>query len=188
MALSDILDKIKEETDSKIEELNDEYKARILALEAEVKEKKEKAKEEMDEQVRVNSKKILNKMETAAMMEAKSKLLKEKRDLLDSIFGEVLDRLVSADNYKEMITGLLKASEIEGDNVLLVPAKGKEDVTASALSASGKPYKMADKSANIKGGFILESERIEIDNSFESILNKQLRDDLELDIAKMLFT
>jgi len=188
MALSDILDKIKEETDLKMAELNEEYEAKILAFEAEIKEKKEKAKKEMDEQVKVNSKKILNKMETAAMMEAKSKLLKEKRGLLDSIFDEVLDRLISAENYKEMIVGLLKASEIEGDNVLLVPAKGKEEVTASALSASGKPYKMADKSSHIKGGFILESDKIEINNSFESILNKQLRDDLELDVAKMLFT
>jgi len=187
MALSDILDKIKEETEAKMAEINSEYEAKTLALEAEFKEKKEKSKAEMDSQVITNSKKILNKMKTAAMMEAKSKLLREKRELLDSIFADVLEKLSAADNYKEMIEGLLKNSDIEGEDVLLVPAKGKEDVTARALLASGKSYKMSDESIGIKGGFILESDKIEIDNSFESILNKQLRDDLELDIAKMLF-
>ena len=187
MALSDILDKIKEETDAKINEINEQYKAKLSALEADFKEKKEKAKAEMDEQVAVNSKRILNKMETVAKMEAKNKLLKEKRELLDTIFEEALNALVAAENYQDMVTTLLKHSQIKGDDVIVVPAKGKEDVTASALSASGKPYKMADKPADIKGGFILQSDKIEIDNSFESILNKQLRDDLELDIAKMLF-
>lgn len=187
MALSDILDKIKEETQGKMKELNEQNEAKLATLEADFKELKEKAKAEMDEQVTVNSKKILNKMETVAKMEAKNKLLKEKRELLDSIFEEALEKLAKAGNYTEMVTTLLKNSEIGEDDVTVVPAKGKEDETKSALAASGRPYKMAEKSANIKGGFILQSSRVEVDSSFESILHKQLRDDLELDIAKMLF-
>lgn len=187
MALSDILDKIKDETDSKLKELNEEYEAKLAALEADFKEKKEKAKAEMDEQVAVNSKKILNKMETVAKMEAKNKLLKEKRELLDAIFADALNALAGSGKYQDMLTALLKHSQIKGDDVKVVPAKGKEDATKAALSASGKSYQMADKSADIKGGFILQSEKIEIDNSFESILHKQLRGDLELEIAKTLF-
>lgn len=187
MALSDILDKIKEETQNKMKEINEQYEAKLATIEADFKEKKEKAKAEMDEQVTVNSKKILNKMETVAKMEAKNKLLKEKRDLLDSIFAEALEKLVNSEDYQKMITTLLKNSQIDEESVKVVPAKGKEDATEAALSASGKSYSMAEKSADIKGGFILKSDKIEIDNSFESILHKQLRDDLELDIAKMLF-
>ncbi len=187
MAISDILDKIKEETEAKLNDLNEQYEAKLSALHSDFKEKKENSKKEMDEQVAVNSKKILNKMETLAKMEAKNKLLKEKRELLDSVFEKALDQLADSDNYKDMLVSLLKHSKIEGDKVMVVPAKGREDVTKSALAASGKHYHMAEKSAHIKGGFILESDKIEIDNSFESILHKQLRDDLELDIAKMLF-
>ncbi len=47
---------------------------------------------------------------------------------------------------------------------------------------------MANKTADIRGGFILESDKIEIDNSFESILNNQLRGNLELEVAKTLFS
>jgi V/A-type H+/Na+-transporting ATPase subunit E len=187
MALSDILDKIKEETDAKMKEINEQHEAKLSTLEGDFKEKEEKAKAEMDEQVTVNSKKILNKMETLAKMEANSKLLREKRELLDSVFAGALEQLTAASNYQDMVTSLLKGSELEGDDVTVIPAKGKEEATRSALSASGKSYQMAETSANIKGGFILQSDKIEINNSFESILHKQLRDDLELDIAKMLF-
>ncbi len=188
MALSDILEKIKEETDAKIKDLNEQFDAKLSTLESEFKEKKEKAKNEMDEQVAKNSKKILNKMETVAKMEAKNKLLKEKRALLDDIFEQALEALIQADDYQEMIKTLLEKTEIESDDVSVIPAKGKEDETKKALEESGKNYKMAEKSADIKGGFILQSDKIEVNNSFESILHKQLRDDLELDIAKMLFT
>ena len=188
MALSDILDKIKEETEAKIKELNEQYEAKLSALESEFEEKKQKAKAQMDSQVSANSKKIVSKMETLAKMEAKNKLLKEKRALLDEIFNEALNKLSSAENYKDMLVALLKNSNIEGDDVLIMPAKGKEEETKAALQASGKPYKLADKSADIKGGFILKSEKIEIDSSFESILYKQLKDQLELEIAKFLFT
>lgn len=187
MALSDILEKIKEETDAKIKDLNEQFEAKLATLEADFEKKKEKAKNEMDEQVARNSKKILNKMETVAKMEAKNKLLKEKRDLLDDIFNNALEALVQEDEYRKMITSLLKKTDIEGDDVRVIPAKGKEDETKKALEESGKKYTMAEKSADIKGGFILQSEKIEVNNSFESILHKQLRDDLELDIAKMLF-
>lgn len=188
MALSDILDKIKEETQAKMKEIKEQHEAKLSTLEADLRESKEKAKAEMDEQVTVNSKKILNKMETVAKMEAKNKLLREKRDLLDSIFESALEKLTGADNYQDMITTLLKGSQIEGSDITVVPAKGKEDATKAALLASGKQYKMTEESADIRGGFILQSDKIEINNSFESILHKQLRDDLELDIAKMLFT
>jgi V/A-type H+-transporting ATPase subunit E len=187
MALSDILDKIKEETDSKMREINEQHEAKLSTLEVDFKEKKDASKAEMDQQVTANSKKILNKMETVAKMEAKNKLLRDKRELLDSVFAEALDSIVNSGEYKNIITSLLKSSNIEG-NVVVVPAAGKENETSSALSASGKSYKMANESADIKGGFILKSDKMEIDNSFESILYKQLRDNLELDIAKMLFT
>lgn len=152
MALSDILEKIKEETDTKVKDLNEQFEAKLFTLKTEFEEKKEKAKKEMDEQVARNSKKILNKMETLAKMEGKNKLLKEKRALLDDIFEQALKELIQADDYQKMVKTLLEKTEIEGSDISIVPAKGKEDETKKALEESGKNYKMAEKSADIKGG------------------------------------
>lgn len=187
MALSDILEQIKKDTADKMDALQKEYDEKVKELDADFDAKSKKANEEMDEQVAANSAKILNKMTTHAKMEAKNKLLKAKRELLTEIFDAALTKLVSADNYKEMITNLLKHSKLNEEDVEVVSAKGKEEETRSALSASGANYRMSEKTADIKGGFILKSEKIEIDNSFESILNKQLKEDLELEIARSIF-
>lgn len=187
MALNDILKQIQKETQEKLDEIAKEHAEAVKKLEAEFAKMKKDAEEEMDEQVAANSEKILSKMATHAKMEAKNKLLSEKREVMNEIFEAALDTLVSSSDYEKLVTELLKHSAIKGDDVKVVPAKGKEDATKKALSASGKSFKMSDKSAGIKGGFILVSEKIEIDNSFESILFKQLRDDLELEVAQTIF-
>jgi len=187
MALSDILEEIKKETESKMDALQKEHDKKLKAIDEEFTTKTKEAEEEMDEQVKANSAKVLNKMTTHAKMEAKNKLLKEKRELLEGIFEAALEQLIKSDNYKEMITHLLKHSKLHGEDIEVLPAHGKEEVTRAALSESGSQYRMAEKSADIKGGFILKSKKIEIDNSFESILNQQLKSDLELEIAKSLF-
>lgn len=188
MALSDILEQIKKETQEKLDKLQKDYDEAVKKIEKEFEKLLNDAREEMDEQVAANSEKIRSKMVTHAKMEAKNKLLKEKREVIDEIFKAALDALASSSDYEKLLTKLLKHSDIDGDHVKVVPAKGKEDATKAAISASGKTFKMSEKSADIKGGFILESEKIEIDNSFESILNKQLRDDLELEVAQNIFS
>lgn len=187
MALNDILEQIKKENQKKLDELNEEFDKKMKKLDKEFDERKEKAKTATNNQVDTNSKKIMNKMTTVAKMEAKNKLLNEKRRVLNEIFDQALEKLTESGNYKSLLENLLKQSEIEGGDVKVIPAKGKEKATEEALKSSGKSYEMSDKSADIKAGFILVSGKIEVDNSFESILNKQLKDELELDIAKTLF-
>jgi vacuolar-type H+-ATPase subunit E/Vma4 len=187
MALTDILEEIKKETEEKMKALEKEHADKLKGLDEKFAEKQKEAEEEMDEQVAENSKKILNKMKTHAKMEAKNKLIKEKRDLIEGIFKAALDELAKSDRYKEMLTALLKQSDIKGEGVKVCPAKGREEETKSAISAAGKDYDLCSESLPIKGGFVLKSDKIEIDNSFESILYKQLKDDLELEVAKSLF-
>lgn len=188
MALADILEEIKKEADEKLKTLEKEHADKIKGLDTQFDEKKKTAESEMDEQVTENSRKILNKMTTHAKMEAKNKLMREKRELMEGVFKEALDQLVNSDNYKEILVSLLKHSNIKGDDIIVCPAKGKEDVTKAAISAAGKDYKLSEKPLNIKGGFVLTTDKIEIDNSFESILYKQLKDDLELEVAEKLFS
>lgn len=188
MALTDILDQIKKETDEKMKALEKEFAKKVAGIDEEFTSKTKDAGEKMDAAVEENSKKILNKMTTHAKMEAKNKLLKEKRELMDTIFAEALDKLVNSPHYKDLLVNLLKHTSLHGDDISVCPAKGKEEETRAAISAAGKDYKLSEKSLDIKGGFVLQSAKIEVDNSFESILNKQLRSDLELEVAQTLFS
>jgi len=187
MALTDILEQIKKETDEKMKALEKEFAKKVAGIDDEFAAKTKDAKVKMDEAVEENSKKILNKMTTHAKMEAKNKLLKEKRDLMDEIFGAALDQLAGSPNYKDILVSLLKHTSIKGEDITVCPAKGKEEETRAAITAAEKDYKLCEKSLDIKGGFVAKSAKVEIDNSFESILYKQLRDDLELEVAQNLF-
>ena len=188
MALQDILEQITSETEQKLDGIQAKHEDALKKLENEFAVLTKKTDQSMEEKVKANSVKIMNKMTTHARMEAKNKLLREKRGIMDEVFETALDSLISAGNYKDNLVHLLKNSKIEGENISVIPAKGKEDVTKSALQTSGKSYQMANKTADIRGGFILESDKIEIDNSFGSILNNQLRGNLELEVAKTLFS
>lgn len=187
MALQDILKKIQKETDEKMNKIDAEHKEKLKKIGAEYENKKKAAAEEMDKKVTANVKKIYEKTEILAKMEAKNELLKQKRALIDATFEETIKKLTEDSGYEGIMTELLKKSPLEGENVEVIPAKGKVDETKKALAKSGKNYKMSEHATHIRGGFILRTKKIEIDNSFESIIKKELKDELELEIAKILF-
>lgn len=187
MALSDILEKIKEEAEAKIAELEKEYKAKIEQLEKENKEKQKDIDEEMHRKVEENNKKIIAKAENLAEIERKNQLLHAKRQIIEESLENSIVELSKLDNYEEVVMTMLKNTELKGDNVVVVPAKGKEETTKAAIQKSGKNYFLSEKSASITGGFILKTDTVEIDNSFSTIVKEQLREDLEIKLHKQLF-
>lgn len=187
MALSDILEKIKKEAEAKVAELEKEYKAKIDDLEKANQEKQKDIDEEMHKKVEENNKKIIAKAENLAEIERKNQLLHAKRQIIEEALESAIEELSSLDNYEEVVTAMLGKAELKGDNVVVVPAKGKEDVTKSAIQGSGKNYFLSEKSANIAGGFILKTDTVEIDNSFSTIVKEQLREDLEIKLHKLIF-
>lgn len=187
MALVDILEKIEKDTTSKIAELEKSFEEKKKKLEEESEKQQKEIDENMNQKVEEKSAKILEKAATLAAMEAKNQLLQAKRKIIEAALENAIETLVNSDKYEEILSSMLKKADIDGD-VEVVPAKGKEDSTKKAITSSGKNYSLADKSANIQGGFILKTEKIEIDNSFETIIKKQLREDLEINVHKLLFT
>jgi len=186
MALTDILEKIKKETDDKISQLEKDFKHKKENLEKTNKEEQKDIDAKMHDKVELNSKKIIEKAENLADREAKNMLLKAKRNIIDEALIKAIESLSSSDKYEEMLTEMLKKADLI-DDVVVIPAKGKEEATKKAIKESGKSYMLSDKGAAIKGGFILKTEKIEVDNSFETIIGEQLREDLEIKLHKLLF-
>lgn len=187
MALTNILEKIEKELKEKLEKLEQEFadKRSQQAKEAEAEQKR--IDEEMNGKVDENSKKIIEKAENLAEREAQIQLLQAKRTLIEETLVKGVEALRDSDKYEEVLTTMLKNSGLEGD-VVVVPAKGMEDVTKKAIKSSGQKYFLSDKSKNIKGGFVLKTDTVEVDNSFENIVMGQLGQDLEIKLNKLLFT
>jgi len=188
MALSDILNKITEETDKKLKKLEQEFNEKKDRLKKQNEESQKKLDESLHKKIEESSAKIIEKAENLAEMESKNLLLKAKREILEESLGRAIEALAQSEKYTEIITEMLKKSDIEGDNIVVVPAKGKESETKDAIKNSGKPYFLSEKSTDIKGGIIIKTSNIEIDNSFETIIKEELRETLEMSINKILFS
>ncbi len=186
MALVDIIEKINQEVKTKAEQLQNEFDFAMAELKKKHDQSKRDLKVKFESELESESAKVKEKTSLEAEIESKKILLVAKRQLIAEILSAAIDKLASSDQYQSIVTDMLKASNLDSGTEV-VAAKGKEKEIEAALKASGKDYKMAAKSADIKGGIILKATNVEIDNSFETIINFQLKQQLEIDLHKLLF-
>lgn len=185
MALSDILEKIQSEAEAKADELKAKFEAKKKNMQSQNLDTIRKMEEENEHLTLMESAKMKEKAQMEAEMEAKNALLKAKRELMEETLHKAIEALSSAERYEDLLVAMMNRIDLESGDI--ISAKGKEEATKKAIDKSGKNYRLSDETANIKGGFILKSEKIEIDNSFETIIAGQLRQPLEIELNKLLF-
>jgi V/A-type H+-transporting ATPase subunit E len=120
-----------------------------------------------------------------------------KQTMIDKVFLGALEKLslINDSKYLEILKRYLLSMAIAGDEEIILPGKYKEIVSKeylleinTALKASGKIGKLSISSElrNINSGFIVLKNGIEINNTFESLVNS-LRDEMEALIVEQLF-
>lgn len=130
-------------------------------------------------------------------LEMRKDVLAAKQESIESVFAAVLERMnnMESSKYRQVVYNLLlEAAETGEEEVILSEgAKNKlpsdfMDKVNDALKAAGKKGKLrlSDEKREISGGFILKSQGIEINNSFEAVL-RQYRDEIEPQVAAILF-
>lgn len=187
MSLQDLIQQIEKEADAQISKLNDERDKAIYDTQKEFEKLRDQRKTEIEKRTEDNIEKIKRRTDTFANMEIRNHLLRAKRKLLADAFAQIVSILSSSPDYVSILVALLKTAKKDFKSGTVVPAKGKEDETKKAISQADVPFELAGKPAHIQGGFILKAEDVEVDFSFESILEKELWGNLEMDLSKMLF-
>jgi len=149
---------------------------------------------------------------SAARMEIAKKLLAEKRKMLDEVFAQAHQRLMNLpdDQYRQLIIKLMLQAVETGDEEVIIDknenrinqdfinqvneqlrSKASTCVPAGrgpSLGAGGKGnLRLSDQRQDLGGGFILKRGRIKNNVSFEVLL-AQARRDLEIELAKELFS
>lgn len=187
MALKDILAKIEKEGDHKIANITKEAEKVVKQITKEYSQKRTQTEADLTAKTEEKAEKLQEKTRIFAKMEGKNSLLTAKRSLINQTFEKAIESLAGSANYVSFLVPLLKKAAAEFTESLVLPAKGKESETQKAVQEAGVNFTVSDKTAAIKGGFILESGKIEVNFSFEDILLKQLRDQIEPLIIKTLF-
>lgn len=118
--------------------------------------------------------------------------------MINKVFDEAVIKLqnLSKDEYLDFVKSSILSLDIEGDEEIIISPNDKDKMDVNfmltlnnKLKAKGKKglLKISNENRNIKGGFILYKNGIEINNSFEALVDS-LRDELEQEIIEALFS
>ncbi|MBU1018543.1 MAG: V-type ATP synthase subunit E [Patescibacteria group bacterium] len=182
--LQDLIEEIQKIGDKKLKELEKLHEEEAVKLKEKYAQQRKEAVSNIEKRATEASKQVETRTEMLANTERRKQILSKKRELIESTFASALETLANSPNYGKYLKTLLsKISESVSEGEV-VYAKGKKAETQEALT--GTNYKLTEE-GNFKGGLIIRVEKIEYDLTFDCLIGRQLRDELETKIAHILF-
>ncbi|MBZ9608602.1 V-type ATP synthase subunit E [Clostridium estertheticum] len=168
----------------------------ILLIEKKTKEA-ELVKKQMIEKTKVEAIMVSKRIISNSQLKARNEKLGAMQKMIDKVFESALEKLmaINDNDYLELIKKYLLSMPIAGDEEIILPGKYKSIVSGEYLSeinislkTNGKigELKLSSDNRDIKSGFVVLKNGIEINNTFESLVNS-LRDELEPEIVNALF-
>jgi len=198
MPLEKILEKIIQDSEQEIRKILDEAKSRAAQIVEEGKREAEKIIQELTREGEDNARKAGERIVTLASLESRKRILGEKQRILEELYLEVENRVrnLNGRDYRELVKRIMLESCQTGEELVVVGEKdrrriGQELIRSvnTELEKAGKKgnLKLSSEAASIPDGFILKSGKVEINNSWESIL-RSLREKTEDEVIRLLFT
>lgn len=175
-------------------------KENILATAAEEKDKiiskkvssaNEIAKEILDKaEVEAKSKK--ERVISSAKLKVRNNKLAAKQEIIDEVFQKSIDKLtsLSKEEFLNFVKNTILSMNLSGKQTLILNEQGLKIVYSAFIEELNKKVNaqitLSETPGKFKGGFILENNGIEINSTYEALVSS-LRDELEFEVAKVLF-
>lgn len=184
-------DDAKVQAQQKISDAQAEAQQTLQGYEQQAKELTEQAQQRAQKEAAV----IAERVESQSQLLRRNMMLQFKRQAIEQAFQKALETLCAQDSGKQV--ELLSAAAVKymsADALVYLNEKdtaafGQQlvDAIGAKLKEQGKPYTvtLGQKPASIQGGMILAEGNIETNLSYE-ILIKNMRDELEAEVAKVL--
>lgn len=190
---------------SKILKDAEERKESILAAaedeKAKILEKKNNAAKSLEatmiEKAKSEAQTAKERVISGAELKARNEKLKAKQAVIQEVFKTSVDELCKLNN-EEFVTFVkesILSLGIAGDEKLILNEEGKKVITEALvkeinaeLASKGKKGELtiSSETGNFRGGFILEKNGIEINNTFEALVSS-VKEELEFEVARELF-
>lgn len=149
------------------------------------------------EKAKEDSKSIKERTISKAELDVRNSKLAAKQSVIESVFKKAKDRLnnMSSKEFAEFAEDIITRFELDGDETILMNDENIEKLPENflenineKLKAKGIDGKLIIESNNrVNGGFILSKNGIEINCSFDELVNS-LRYDLEYEVGSILFS
>ena len=132
---------------------------------------------------------------SGAELHARNEKLEAKQKVIKEVFETSVKELsnCSAEDLKGFVKEVILNTAIEGEQNLILNADGKKAIDEAFVAEINEKLgkkaviKLSDETGKFEGGFILEKNGIEINNTFEALVGS-LKDDLSLEVARVLFS
>lgn len=197
MSLEKIIERIKQDAQAQIAEIKDKASKEADKILQNAKNEADSYKAQALENAKVQAQQHKQRLISSANLEFRKDILAEKQKAIDSAFQEAVNTLVQMndDEYKQIIKKMLISSVQTGDEEIILSPRDKTRISENFLKEINKELAKSGKKGNLKiskntynilGGFVLKKGNIEINNSFEALF-KSFRDELELEVSKILF-
>lgn len=195
--LENLSAKIIEDANNKAEAILKESKENEILIVGNKTKEAELIKKQMLEKAEIEANTVKQRIISNAQLTVRNEKLVAMQKMIDKVFAAAEEKLlvINESEYLELVKRYLLSMPIVGNEEIILPGKYKSVVSDeylseinTALSSSGKigQIKLSSENRNINSGFIVLKNGIEINNTFESLVNS-LRDELESEIVKELF-
>lgn len=193
--IESIIKRIADDAQAQAQQKIDEAQAEAKQILADYEQQAKTLSQQTQERAQKEAAVIAERVESQSQLLRRNMMLQFKRQAIEQAFQKALETLCAQDSGKQV--ELLSAAAVKymsADALVYLNEKdtaafGQQlvDAIGAKLKEQGKPYTvtLGQKPASIQGGMILAEGNIETNLSYE-ILIKNIRDELEAEVAKVL--
>lgn len=148
--------------------------------------------QEILEKAEVEAKSKKERVISSAKLKVRNNKLAAKQEIIDEVFEKSIDKLtkLSKEDFLNFVKNTISSMNLSGKQTLILNEEGLKFVDAAFIDELNKnvdaQITLGETAGNFKGGFILENNGIEINSTYEALVSS-LRDELEFEVAKVLF-
>ncbi|MCX7843048.1 MAG: V-type ATP synthase subunit E family protein [Clostridia bacterium] len=192
-----IKDRILEEARRQVKEGVENAEAEAEGIIETARKEAEEKRRALIDKAKAEAENVRKRLLAVAELEARKEKLKARQEIVEEAFARAMQRLCSMpdEQYQAVLADMIINSVETGEEEIILSPSDKsrlkrgfvEDINQRAAAKGLKGnISISQRSADIRGGFILKSGDVEINNSFEVIFRMK-RDELEGEVFNLLF-
>lgn len=194
--LNNITSKIIEDGNKKASEIEEKAKLEGKSILDKYEKKALAKKEEILAKAKAEGLIKVERILSNSVLKIRNEKLRAKQEIVEEIFEEAIKRLSSLkdEELREFIKKSILNLNIDGDEEIIIREEDKDKIDYSFIQSINEELKAKGKIGNIKlnfsktlkPGFVLSKNGIDINNTFESLVQNN-KDTLEQEVISALF-
>lgn len=197
MAISNLLDKIKEDAKAEADAIIQKAHSEVAEIQKSRENEANKQRQLILEKAQKEAKSKADRIISSAELKVRNDKLRAKQDAIDNVFNLALNQLeqLSDTDFLEYIKNAILSASFTGEAELLLSKEDQDKINPGFVSSINSELAKLGRNATVKlatdkeitkRGFVLNRNGIEINFTFESMLTS-LKEEMENEITEVLF-